>query len=472
MTPADTPNPNPTAIVIGGGLAGIAAAVTLADAGITVTLVETRKRLGGRATSFTDPITRHTLDNCQHVLLGCCTNLMALYTRLGVDHLVRWHRTLYFQDAARHLDTLDADDLPAPLHLTRSLLSFKGLTLTEKTAIARAMLAILRTKPHRRDALHHKTFAQWLNDHHQPPGAVHKFWSPIVTSALNETPERAAADTAVHLFQEGFLAANNAYTMGLPAVPLEHLYAAAGSIIEKQGGTLLLGTSAESLDTNGPSVTALHTPNATLTADHYVSALPFDRLAKIVPAHATTLDPRLARLTQLGVSPIIGIHLWLTPADPPPMRLPHLVLTESPLQWLFNKGTDTTTQPHTQHLHAVISAAHHLVSQTPDQLIDLAHAETRAALNLTPDHRLAHARVVKEKRATFSAAPDTNPLRPPAAGTIRNLYLAGDWTDTGWPATMEGAVRSGRLAAAAALKAPDPLACDLPRSPLYKLLTR
>ena len=463
----------PNTIVIGGGLAGIATAVKLADAGVAVTLVETRKRLGGRATSFTDPTTNQTLDNCQHVLLGCCTNLLNLYKRLGVDHNIQWHDTLYFQDKHGHLDTLQADDLPAPLHLTRSLLTFQGFTLTEKTAIARGMFAIIRTSPLQRDRLHTTSFGDWLSAYSQPPDTIRKFWSPIITSALNETPERVAADLAIHVFQEGFLAANNAYTMGLPAVPLEHLYASAESIIREQGGKLLLGTSAQKLEFHHSQATTLHTSNGTFGDEsyQYVNALPFDRLAKIIPDTASQIDPRLNQLNALQVSPIIGIHLWITAEHQPVMTHPHLVLTESPLQWLFNKGIEYNTQ----HLHAVISAAHDLVDHPPEDLIQLAHNETRIALNLDtthPNHQLTHARVVKEKRATFSAAPGTNHLRPPTTGPISNLYLAGDWTDTGWPATMEGAVRSGNLAAAAILKQDPPaLTPDLPPSPLYNLLS-
>lgn len=472
-------------------------------------LIETRKRLGGRATSFTDPTTGQTLDNCQHVLMGCCTNLLDLYHRLGVGDAIEWHPKLYFMNlgdaaVARYsnngdappIDTLEADDLPAPLHMTRALMAFSQLTLSEKVAISRAMFAIMRLSVKRRNALHTTSFAQWLTDHGQPQGAIEKFWAPVVISALNETPENCAADYAIHVYQDGFLSSADAYVMGLSRVPLVELYDAAEKVITQAGGELMLSTSAERFIFEGERITALQLADGSLVeSDIFISALPFDRLAKICPPEMYKADLRLRRLDRFTTSPIIGIHLWFDcPHDEPVMDLPHLTLTQSPLQWIFSKGLEERPQgisddfaaaanaglappsgKKCQHLHGVISAAQSLVEFPADHIIDLIVAEVRKALPRARQATLLHARVIKEKRATFAPKPGVDVMRPTAGGGIANLYLAGDWCRTGWPATMEGAVRSGYLAASAAerdagdAETPD-LVPDLPAEMMYRLI--
>ncbi len=495
-------------IVIGGGLAGIAAAVRLAQQGQRVTLVETRQRLGGRATSFTDPTTGQLLDNCQHVLLGCCTNLLDLYDRLGVNQKIDWHPRLHFAFPNQNhfsaepwvIDTLESDDLPAPLHLSSSLLSFRGLTIIEKLAIARGMLAVMQAGRLGRAKLHTMNFADWLASVGQPTSLIEKFWGPVVVSAINELPERMSADAALQVFQEGMLWHRQAYVMGLSAVPLVQLYDPAESLLERTGGELLLSTSAHQLqyDATTRRITGLVIDgDRILQADAYVSALPFDRLAKLSPPALRQTDARLQGVEQIEVSPIIGIHLVLEAEDDQPvMDLPHLVVTGTMIQWLFNKGmvdhqaddvTDTAGQVQPmptvrgQHLHAVISAAHAQVNEPAPALIEKALHEVRSVLPRARQAKLLHGRVVKERRATFSAAPGLNRFRPVAApmreqGDAVNLYLAGDWCQTGWPATMEGAVRSGYLAAQALLREQghdvELMVNDLRPSALYELVAR
>jgi zeta-carotene desaturase len=477
-----------SALILGGGLAGIAAAVRLAQAGVPVTLIETRKRLGGRATSFVDPTTREVLDNCQHVLLGCCTNLIDLYRRLGVADKIEWHSRLHFHllrgDGSSVIDTMEADDLPAPLHMTRALLGFRSLTLREKVAISRGMLAMMRLGKAGRAAQHHKSFRGWLVEHDQPRGAIDKFWSVVVIGAVNELPERMAADYAIQVFQEAFLANEGAYVMGLSRVPLVELYDAAERVIERSGGRVLLSRSVERLEFDGRRVTGVELDRAErLLADAVVSALPFDRLAKICSPELRAADARLQRLNELRVSPILGVHLWFRAfegnGEHPVMTLPHLILMNSPLQWIFNKGfeRDPANGLLEQHLHGVISAAHDLVDEPAERIIDTAVTEVRKTLPAARSAAVIHARVVKEKRATFSAAPGVDAIRPEASGAVSNLYLAGDWCRTGWPATMEGATRSGYLAAAAlradhASSDNPPLVNDLTPSALYSIIAR
>ena len=486
----DSRQTSPSVVILGGGLAGIAAAIRLARSGVGVTLVETRKRLGGRATSFVDPSTGQVVDNCQHVLLGCCTNLMELYGHLGVLDRIRWYRRLFFWDGDGPIDTLEADDLPAPFHLTRSLMGFGSLTVSEKCAIARAMWTIIGLDRSQAPRLERISFAQWLREQRQPRGAMEQFWATIVAGAVNETADRVNAAYAIHVFQEGFLCSERGYVMGLPTVPLVELYDQALRIITDSGGRVLLSTGAERFVFDGRVVTALRLTDSTeLSAPAFISAVPFDRLLKLCPASMLEADPRLGRLDQIDVSPIIGIHFWFS-ASPDSngrsvMALPHLILTRSPLHWIFNKGIDEGAGIEGQrvhHLHGVISGAHDLVGQPADAIIEMALGEVRKALAATGGDaaaRLVHARVIKEKRATFSATPGIDALRPAAAGEIENLFLAGDWCRTGWPATMEGAVRSGYQAAGAVWAGLNPhaavpqiLVADLPTGRLYRCLDR
>jgi len=474
-------------IVLGGGLAGIAAAVRLSQRGCRVTLVETRKKLGGRATSFVDPTTREVLDNCQHVLVGCCTSLMDLYRRLGVAQQIEWHRKLYFwcplddEPGVSVVDILDRDDLPAPFHMSAALTSFRSLSWPEKIAISRAMLVMMKMGKEGREKLHDISFAQWLKQQDQPRGAIEKFWSVVVISAINELPENMAAPYAIHVFQDAFMASERGYEMGLSAVPLVQLYDAAEAVITRAGGRVLLGRSVEKLhfsagenddSTGGENrqparVTGVELDGGdVMVADFVVSALPFERLVKVCPPALLSADARIKPMESTTHSPIIGIHLWLAglPGAGPGERatvmdLPHLVLMRGNVQWIFNKGWDDEVGG--QHLHAVISAAHALVDKPAEELARMAAGEAREALAAcggaaaarARTSKLVHHKVVKEKRATFSATPGLERLRPDAAGPIANFFLAGDWCKTGWPATMEGAVRSGYLAADAACSA-------------------
>ena len=478
VTQSRSPQPHARrCVIVGGGVAGIAAAVRLAEHGVPVTLVETRQRLGGRATSFVDPTTGDVVDNCQHVLMRCCTSLLDLYRRLGVADRIEWHRRLYFADRHGRIDAFESDDLPAPLQFTSSLLRMKTLTWAEKTAIARGMLAILQLGEDA-NALGHVSFADWLREEGQPQSAIERFWAVVVVSACNEQPENVAAKYALQVFREGFLASEHAYEMGVPGVPLVQLYDAAETRIARAGGRVITSASAERFEFDGHAVAALRLSSGeAIAGDAFVSAVPFDRLAKLSSELMVASDARLRSLMELRVSPIIGVHLYLRRGDgAAAMKLPHLVLMDSPLQWVFNKGRIAEGKhAGAWHLHGVISGAHAWVDRSADEIAAMAVAELRKAAPEAVEARLEHHRVVKEKRATFSVQPGVDRLRPPARGAIANLLLAGDWTDTGWPATMEGAARSGYAAAAGALDylgvAHGPIEVpDSPASPLYRLM--
>ncbi len=412
----------PSAIVIGGGLAGLSAAAALGGAGFRVQVFEARPFLGGRATSF--PLAQSgdasvLIDNCQHVLLRCCVNLLDFYARLGVRDCIRFYREFYFIEPGGRISTLRRGALPAPLHFTGSFLRLHFLEPRDKIAVARGLLALRRERT-RRDDLDRITMLDWLREKRQTPRAIERFWRQVLVSAINEDVDRMAARHGFQVFWLGFLARAEGYEMGVPAIPLGELYRtelwqAAGDV------SLRLRAPVERIDRDG--ITAGGERHA---ADYYICALPFERLPALgLPAPA------------FEHSPITGIHLWF---DRPVTDLPHATLLDRTVQWMFNKSEG-------RYLQLVVSASRELAATSRAEIVALAVGELGEFFPRAREARLEKAHVIKELRATFSAAPGTEALRPPPETSRPDLFLAGDWTRSGWPATMEGAVRSGYLAA-------------------------
>jgi zeta-carotene desaturase len=415
-------------MVIGGGLAGLAAAAALGGAGHRVTVLEARPFLGGRATSY-EIGDGETIDNCQHILLRCCVNLLDFYRRLGVDRDVAFYRDYWFIEPGGRRSRLRAGRLPAPAHFAGSFLKLPFLTLGDKLAIARAMRAFEREAS--RPDLDRITMLDWLREQRQPPGATARFWRQVLVSAINEELDRMSACHGFQVFREGFLASKDAYEMGVPAVPLTRLYRTEAW---QQAGAVNIRTRAavERVAISDGAVQCIRAGGEDLRADSYVCALPFERVPALLP--------------DLGIdtsafehSPITGIHLWY---DRPVTDLPQATLLDRTIQWMFNKSDG-------RYVQLVVSASRGLVEMPRAEVIALATRELGEFFPAVGDARLEKAHVVKELRATFSARPGLESLRPPARTRIRNLFLAGDWTRSGWPATMEGAVRSGYLAAEA-----------------------
>lgn len=444
-------------IVIGGGLAGMAAAVSLEAAGATVTLIEARRALGGRASSFEDPQGGGELDNCQHVLLGCCTNLIDFYRRLGVSSLIRFERTVYFRDASGHRhDLWGVDGWPAPINLGPSLAGFEALTWGERFLFSRAMLAMMKLGHAGRDALADVSFGQWLDAHHQPESLVRKFYDPILISALNEESRRSSARYAIQVFQDAMLANAEGYLVGLPACPLSRLY-------EKiPCRDVRLGTRVSGLRFTGNRATGVELQDGeVLEADAMVLATNYHSVMRWIPPELSVNDARFSGLSKLESVPILGVHLWF---DRPIMTESHAALIEGPLHWLFRKDAEGRV------LHGVISAAREWVNVPKERCLQLFERQIRSLFPAARQAKILRGVVVVEKRATFSPVPGVDQWRPfqgPPAGGIENLFLAGDYTRTGWPATMEGAVRSGYLATEAvarslSLESVEFLVDDLP----------
>ena len=428
-------------LIIGGGLAGLAAATALAPRGFRVELLEARSRLGGRAGSFRDAASGQLVDACQHVSMGCCTNFAHFCRTVGIDRFLRSQPCLYFMTPDRRLSRFRADRLPAPLHLLRSFVGAHYLDASEKLRIAWG-LAWLRRAPESDDP----PFLEWLYQHGQTRRTVDRFWGVVLTSALNETPERIGLRYARKVFVDGFLKHRRGFEVELPIVPLGRLY---GSELEewlaRHDVKVTLNQAAKALRVTGERVQALELRQGALEeADWYIAAVPFDRLLTLLPPETVQAHPYFRDLHCLETSPITSVHLWF---DRPVMGFPHIVLIDCVGQWVFNRGE---TAPGEYYLQVVVSAAR--------QFRGLGHEEVQRRVvdelgRLFPcAATLTRARVVTEHAATFSAVPGVDRWRPAQSSPLGNLFVAGDWTATGWPATMEGAVRSGYLAAEALLK--------------------
>ncbi len=424
-------------LVIGGGLAGLAAAAALGSTGATVQVLESKPFLGGRATSYSLP-DAEVIDNCQHVLLRCCVNLLDFYRRLGVEDKVRFFSEIPFLEPGGRMSIFRRGLLPAPLHFTESFLRLPFLSLRDKLGIARAFLAIMTEKS--RPDLDDISMLDWLREKRQTPNAIERFWRQVLVSAINEELDRMAASHGFQVYRLGFLATSTSYEMGVPDVPLGDLY---GSAAWKRLPNVTLRTraSVERLAVEHGRVTAALSNGEPIPARHYIAAVPFERIGTLVPEAGIDTSA-------FSHSSITGVHLWF---DRPVTTLPNATLLDRNIQWFFNKDSG-------RYLQLVISASRQLLDMPRQQVIDLALGELREFLPGARDAQLLKAHVVKEARATYSALPGLHHHRPEPQTKLQNLWLAGDWTQSGWPATMEGAVRSGYRAAeftAAALNTPS-----------------
>ncbi len=422
---------NPNVAVIGGGLAGLATALALGSAGYPVTVYEARPFLGGRATSY--EVNDVTIDNCQHILLRCCTNLLDFYRRLGVAGQIHFYREFYWMEPGGRTSLMKRGLLPAPLHFTGAFAKLRFLSPMDKLSVASGLLAVKYEYGKRAD-LDQMSMADWLREKRQTPRAIERFWRQVLVSAVNEELDRMAAAHGLQVLYLGFLSNATAYEMGVPAVPLADLYSAqAWSRYEFV--KLAYRSAVQRIQIANGEVRAALTENGPIEADAYVLAVPFERVNALAPE--LKLD-----LSAFTHSPITGIHLWF---DRPVTDLPHATLLDRTIQWMYNKEDG-------RHVQLVVSASRPLTEMPRGEVIQMALQELTEFFPNVAQAKLERAHVVKEVRATFSAAPGLEAHRPPQSTAVANLFLAGDWTRTGWPATMEGAVRSGYLAAEAVLQ--------------------
>jgi zeta-carotene desaturase len=460
--------------VVGGGVAGLAAACALAQDGYAVELFEQRPYVGGRASSYLHPGVGEIIDNCQHIVLGCCTNVLDLLRRANAEDTVLWSNRITFLEPGGGRTVLKPAALPAPLHSTPSFLTAKALKLGDKLAIARGIATFLKGSRAEDDR---RNVADWLRSTGQTPRAVEHFWKPVLFSALNEDPDRISMRYAAKVFREAFLFSAEAGRMGVPRVPLSEMYGQVATAMERAGGKVRLRSTVEKLCQDQASGRwRIRSGEQTREFDAVVLALSFEGMGRLIPglppgAHRARIERLLAGFSH---SPLTGIHLWF---DREITDLEHAVLLDTTMQWLYNTSR---IQPQRQSMRnghlieLVVSASKSLVPMERQAIIDLAMRELALFFPAMKDARLLKAAVVKEVRATYSIVPGLDELRPGAESGWPGLMLAGDWTATGWPSTMEGAARSGYLAAEAVSRqfgeAGRYLAPDLPRRGLMRFL--
>jgi squalene-associated FAD-dependent desaturase len=462
---SERPSQNFRVAIVGGGLAGLAAGCALAGSGFRVTLFERRPYLGGRASSYQHPGTGEVVDNCQHVLLGCCTNLIQFYEQLGVENKIRWYDRLTFLEPGGRASVIAQSKLPAPLHNAPAFMRAACLDLSDKLAIGMAMAALAPAPP--RDS--RENFLTWLRRHSQTKQSIERFWKPILVSALNEELDRMSVPYAAQVIRESFLKSAAAGRMGVPTVPLTELYSVAGDYISARGGEIRFRSSVESFVAESDNVKLL-VSGEEMSFDFTIFAVPFDVLSKILP-QSSAAEPLRQSLSRFETSPITGIHLWF---DRQITDLDHAVLLDRTIQWMFHKSKLLGRNDGGSYVELVVSSSKTLIEKSRAEIVDLALAELREFFPGAREAKLVKSTVIKEVHATYSPQPGVDVYRPHAETVWPRVFLAGDWTATGWPATMEGAVRSGYMAAesvaqAAGIRHASFLVSNLPASGFMRL---
>ena len=435
--------------MIGGGLAGIAAACALADRGAAVTLLEKRPYLGGRAFSFRDGESGRHIDNGQHIYLACCTAYTGLLRRLGVFErttLQRRLRAVIVDRDGRRGALSAAPLLPSPLHLLPSFLAYPHLTLGEKLRAASAMLAVMRTdRAKHREALEAQTFRDWLVRRGQSERAIAALWDLLTLPVFNDTVDNVSAYMGLMFFQDGMLAGRHSADIGVSTVGLTELVEdAARDYIEARGGEVLTGRGVTGIAVAGGRVAGVVADGEVMPAGAVVAAVPWDALAPLLPPEASSVSA-----PALEWAPIVNVHVWY---DRPVIDEPFLAVLDSPLQWVFNRSHIEGLPGPGQHLCISVSGAREFAAMPRDALRERFLGEMARVFPVAAGAVVERFTVVRQVNATFRCTPGAQSMRPGQRTAVAGLALAGDWTQTGWPATMESAVRSGRLAAGAVLE--------------------
>ena len=435
-----------TVTVIGGGVAGMSAACALAEVGLRVQLVERRGYLGGRASSYLHPGAGEVIDNCQHVLFGCCTNLAGFYRRIGVADQIHWTSEMTMIEPGGRRSKLGPSFLPAPLHGLPRLMSAHAFTFADKIALGRAFGALMLPVSENST----ESLGAWLKRHGQTKGALDRFWRLVIASALNADIDSIALQYAAKVIRELFMNSAFAGSMGMSTVPLSQLYTGAAEYLTEHGSRILLNANVESAEWDEESFQwSVNTRNGVLLSDFLVLAMPFEATAKLLPnlPPADGADALAEQLERHEPWPICSVHLWF---DREITELDHAVLLDREIHWMYNKGR---LQPWRKlqgsYVELVVSASRTFAALGREEAIALAVRELGEFFPAVASAKLEKAVLVKEMRATFGVPPGIDAARPTSVSPWQNCFLAGDWTATGWPSTMESAARSGHLAAEA-----------------------
>jgi len=460
---------NNDAIVIGGGVAGLAAAVALAGAGAKVTLFERRPYIGGRAYSYEHPAIEETIDS-QHVVLGCCTNILDLCRQAGMADAIRWYDDLIFLEPNGRRSLLRTGGLPAPAHRAISFLRAPMLSLGDKASIAAGLARFLRGYPEDDS----ESFASWLKRTGQTDRAIRHFWEPIIVGTLNDTFERCSLKYAGKVFHESFLRSAEAGRLGIPAAPLSEFFTPVAELAQRKGVEVKIKTGVDHIEQTPDKRWLVQAGGESYTTSSIVLATDFKQtqnlLAGLEPS--TEQDAFLSSgFEKFIAAPITTIHLWY---DRDVTELDHAVLLDTRIQWMFAKSRIRRWPAERgSYLELVISASWPELKMSREQILASALEEIELFFPRVRQAKLLKSGVLKEARATFSVTPGLDAFRPNQATRWPGLYLAGDWTATEWPSTMEGAVRSGRMAAGAVVGDTGRfMAAETPASGLMRWLSR
>jgi zeta-carotene desaturase len=428
------------AIVVGGGLAGLSAAVALAGDGAQLLLLERRPETGGRAYSYLHPALEEVVDS-QHVVLGCCMNLLELVGQAGAAENLRWYDELTFIEPNGRRSAMKPGILPAPSHQTMSFLRAPMLGWGDKLAIARGLAEFLRGYP----SDDRESFAAWLKRTRQTERAIRHFWEPVVWGALNDVFERCSTKYAGKVFHETFLRSSAGGQLGIPALPLTEFFAPLVELARQTGVTVAAKTGVDAVTRREGGGWAVRAGDTVFETRNVMIATNFREARRLVPEAV----PESERFVS---APITTVHLWF---DREVSELDHAVLLDTRIQWMFHKsrirrwGVERGS-----YLELVISASWPELQQGRQEILASAIAEAEVFFPKMREARLLKSGVLKEAKATFSVTPGLDAVRPAQETALPGLFLAGDWTRTEWPSTMESAVRSGRLAAGAVVGAP------------------
>ncbi len=443
-------SPSPTLAIVGGGLAGLSAAVAAIQRGWRVTLFERSKMLGGRASSFLDSTLNCLVDYSQHVAMGCCSSFLDFCRRTGIEDCFQRQRRLHFiaPDGSQH-DFASSRILPAPLHLLPALMRLKFLSLADRLRILPAMRKLTAQGFAQRD----EALVTWLHRHHQSSPSVDRFWSTVVVSALGETVENASTAAAAKVFRDGFLASRHAADLLLPSEPLgEIFHGRVGVWLEHRGVKVELQNPISRIETQQQRGYLLTVSKTDIRPyDAAIVAVPWHEAGCLFSDELRAQMPFFDDAEKLAPAAITAVHFWF---DRPAIPLAHAALIDRLSQWVFTQKclfSETSKAAEkvpvfTQHCQVVISAAHRLPQFSHVELLAKIRGELESIWPAVRDARLLHSRLLTQPKALFSVQPDSDCLRPRQQTPLPRLALAGDWTSTGWPATMEGAIRSGRLA--------------------------